>query len=108
MPLPNRARLEAALNEVLDNFDFQRVERTMRATRWTWWPGHCPDEVRMRASIWESFEYALRCLAENKCPEMRIWVSSGGFVLYIDLEQEWLDLTFQVTHQSASFGEDAA
>lgn len=102
------------LDEIMDNFDFDRVKQTMDALDWTWcWVGEenvaqarrgpTVDEIKQTAAdlLWN--------LAVDPDPE-NTFRAIGGFRAerdFSDPENPWMRLSFEVTDWDACvFDED--
>jgi hypothetical protein len=80
-----RHDIEKMINEVLEEFDFEKVYLTMKALNWTWAtvPG-CPSIDRLK----DTAEYLLRGCIEGavNCKNLREYESyhhaTGGFKAY--------------------------
>lgn len=79
------------IDEILDQFDFQKVKEVMDALNWTWAIGtesHVPDipELRKKARemLWDSIRSKDRM------------ISGGGFVAEKE-DDDTLELRFEVT-----------
>lgn len=62
------------IDEIMDNFDFDRVQKMMAATDWFWYTdggAHIPSQPELR----EAARVCLRTVAEREC----FLVASGGF-----------------------------
>ena len=62
------------IDEIMDNFDFDRVQKMMAATDWTW---HTDEGSRMpsQPELREVARSCLRTVAEREC----FLVGTGGF-----------------------------
>jgi hypothetical protein len=63
------------IDEIMDNFDFDRVQKMMTAIDWTWYTdegAHIPSQPELR----EAARSYLRTVAEKDC----YMVGSGGFM----------------------------
>lgn len=92
---------ETAIENILDNFDFDRVKEVMKALNWTWYDSEEPPTFN---KLYKSAEKYLeetydKCLLYKKDYQ----VGSGGFYCvasYNDAHQEvdYINLYFQVTN----------
>jgi hypothetical protein len=63
------------IDEIMDNFDFDRVQKMMAATDWTWRKDgelYLPSQPELR----EAARSCLRMVVEKRC----FMVGSGGFM----------------------------
>jgi hypothetical protein len=80
------------IDEIMDNFDFERVHQCMTALDWTW---HDSDGVPDKATLRRSARRLLRgCVARGGG-------GSGGFQTHIDREEGSLSLSFVVEEWDA-------
>lgn len=89
------------LNNVFDNFDFERVKRTMDALDWTWdWVGEeNAAQTRRVPTIDEIKEFAANLMWECANEDIDC-ISSGGFRVekdFSDPDDLWMRLSFEVT-----------
>ena len=101
--------LEHMIKEIMDNFDFDRVERAMEALNWKW-RGQTPTLYDLR----EEAERLLRGAAEsrlgtfkNEHPDVAIINATGGFEARAYCNEDktkitGLDLAFIVTSWDSS------
>ena len=104
-------KIRTTIDEVLDNFDFERVEKVMQLLNWTWGSGtnaEVPDIARLRTQA----RKLLQDCFENrpKGREEIDWSSStGGFVaqsITYDDEDFRLSLVFELTSYDADTEEE--
>jgi hypothetical protein len=78
------------IDEILDQFDFEKVHLTMKALGWEWMDVGVPEAPNLRKS-------ARRLLQEaTKSPSPYSKISSGGFVVEKDVDG-FLELRFEVS-----------
>lgn len=97
------------LNEIFDNFDFERVKKTMDALDWTW--VHIGEENAAQArrvpTIDEIKDTAARLMWEC-ANEDTDCVATGGFRVEKDFEKDddpWMRLTFEVTDFDVAYSD---
>jgi len=86
-----RHDIQKMIDEVLENFDFEKVYLTMKALRWRW--GTVPQTPPPMEKLRETAEYlllgcingALKC--EDLKPDVAYLNSSGGFKAYCHLNR---------------------
>lgn len=74
--------MQEQIDDIMDNFDFQKVLKTMRALNWEW--GACgrehePDESELRCTA--------RSLLKSIASEPLHTISTGGFWAHNDGER---------------------
>jgi hypothetical protein len=96
-------RQRLAIDEVMDTFEFDKVERHMRHVNWGWaaptpedeWHLEVPDIYQLKASLRRLLVNAYTSMTMNKeaDPDMNgpCWSSCGGFTVYV-----WPDDSCQV------------
>ena len=97
----NRQRL--AIDDIMDSFEFHKVERHMVQTQWEWatptpedeWNMEIPDEYRLRAELRRLLVSAYSRMTELKEEDpdydSPCYTSCGGFTVYV-----WPDDSSQV------------
>lgn len=80
---------EKHVQEIMDNFDFTKVERVMNHLNWTWFDSEKPPTIsRLKSSA----KKLLEDVYDTKTPDDQIYsISSGGFKAikmnnFLDLE----------------------
>lgn len=81
------------IDEILDEFDFERVHKVMVALNWEW----C-GEVPTIAELRREARRLLRDCANNEGSSL----SCGGFC--VDNQHGWLILSFQVAEVGVEYG----
>lgn len=106
----NHDKCVKVLNDVFDNFDFERVKKTMDALDWTWYfvgeeentaqPRRVPtiDEIKDTAArlMWEFANEDADCIA------------TGGFRVekdFTEADDPWMRLTFEVTDFDVAYSD---
>ena len=64
-----------AIKHIMDNFDFERVHKTMELLNWTWGAAKDDQVVPSLSRIKEAAKDTLKGAIKRKC-----YISSGGFV----------------------------
>jgi len=90
-----------AMERLLNKFDFERVEETMRALGWQWFNGY-PDEAQMRRSIWRLYQAGLEGL-ERSDHVGSTMATTGGFRVTIDPVKNLVSVVFAVTARGESY-----
>lgn len=87
---------QKAINEIMENFDFVKVEKTMNALSWKWATTNGTSEI---PSLQEIKETALDCLDRIKDFDKGCSYGSGtgGFYVNIDNKRKLLSLQFSVS-----------
>lgn len=97
----NRQRL--AIDEVMDTFEFGKVEKHMKHVNWGWaaptpeneWNLEIPDEYELKASLRRLLVHTYTSMTINKEADPDVsspcWSSCGGFTVYV-----WPDDSCQV------------
>lgn len=101
-------KIISILDEIMDEFDFERVKRTMDALDWTWcWVGEeNAAQARRTPTIDEIKQTAanlLWALATDPNPE-NTFHAVGGFRAerdFSDPDNPWMRLLFEVTEWEA-------
>jgi hypothetical protein len=70
--------MQKIIDEVMDNFDFERVERTMLATGRKWLGGEGEDGVPTKAQMRKTVRGLMRNL-ERRASDQSLSSSTGGF-----------------------------
>lgn len=105
----DKDKLAAVLDDIFDNFDFEKVKKTMDALNWTWWVwidpkvGTLDNEGKRVPTLDEIKKVAANLLWE--CANMNEDViATGGFRVekdFSDPENPWMRLSFEVTDWDA-------
>ena len=76
--MTNYERHQKIMFDIINNFDFARVQRTMKFLKWTWWPKGIPtlDDIRFGAR--ERLESVIKNCLLDANPDEEYFVSSGG------------------------------
>lgn len=101
--------IRKTIDEVLDNFDFERVEKTMQTLNWTWGAGataEVPDIARLRTQARSLLQ---DCIEHRPKDREDYWeASTGGFtaksVTYDD-EDFRISLVFELASYDADTDE---
>lgn len=92
--------MQKVIDEVMDNFDFQKVEDTMLATGWKWWNGEGEDGVPTKAQMRKTVRSLMQRLEHLESYES-LYHSTGGFEV-----TKWPDgaytVSFRVTQCTVS------
>ena len=86
-------------DEIMDNFDFDKVHECMTKLNWKWVNNksntvRIPDKSEIRE---EARRLLKECIDRNHIKNSSCWmVSCGGFKAQIDLNEGWLILEFIV------------
>ena len=76
------------IDNIMDNFDFSRVAKTMAALGWDWYGlADIPTEPEIRAQARKMLGETIRAGRGQ---------STGGFVTKIYLAEKWVQLSFVV------------
>lgn len=104
--LDKDARIKRVLNDVFDNFDFERVKKTMDALDWKWdgmkrfdIKNDKPTEGFYVPTLNEIKEEAARLMWECATQDVSV-VAAGGFRVekdFSDPNAPWMRLSFEVT-----------
>lgn len=96
-------RQRLAIDEVMDTFEFGKVEKHMKHVNWGWakptpedeWNLEIPDEYELKASLRRLLVNAYTSMTMNKEEDPNVsgpsWSSCGGFTVYV-----WPDDSCQV------------
>lgn len=79
------------IDEVMDNFDFKKVEQTMRFLNWTW-VNEVPNEKRLRSCVRD----LIKTLQDD---ENCGFTATGGFV--VTFEDGILNIAFILEERAA-------
>lgn len=80
----------SSIEEVLDGFDFEKVQQVMRALDWKWFDsGEIPTIDRMRETVRDLYRHTLK-FGEGSC-------RTGGFRL-----QRWKDGHCRLSFEAVS------
>ena len=103
----NEDAVRKVLDDIFDNFDFDRVKQTMDALDWKWDVGTSatPDEERFAVPTLEKIKKeAARLMWE--CANMDTErLATGGLVVekdFTDPDDPWMRLSFEVTDWDAA------
>lgn len=94
----SKAEKHKMIESVLDNFDFVKVHKAMKAVNWTW--AHCDGVPSIRALMVKA-EFLLSEVLANE--EMHS-ISTGG--LTAEYDGNFLSLTFTFEESEAYVDED--
>jgi hypothetical protein len=61
------------IDEVMDNFDFAKVQRAMRLLNWTWHDVGIPKEYDLKVTVRD----LIKSLESENCNE----IATGGFIV---------------------------
>lgn len=96
-------RQRLMIDEVMDSFEFNKVERHMKQVQWGWakptpedeWNLEIPDEYELKASLRRLLVNACTAMTMNKEEDPNVsgpcYSSCGGFTVYV-----WPDDSSQV------------
>lgn len=95
-----RTQVQDKIDEIMDNFDFEKVHKTMDVLEWTWAGEGVPEVPSLRARARQLLKEA--CFIENKSNYSMC--STGGFeaickVLDYDIENAIEDWVNDAEHQ---------
>lgn len=76
---------QEVIDEIMDNFDFERVHKTMVALKWGWWNIGVPELSDIKKSARRLLKTSIE---ENTC------VGTGGFL--VEKEGDYISLKFVV------------
>ena len=104
-------KIRTTIDKVLDNFDFERVEKVMQTLNWTWGIGpaaEVPDVARLKMQARKLLQ---ECIEDRPIDKEEIdWSSStGGFVaksITYDGEDFRMSLSFELTSYDADTDEE--
>lgn len=108
-------RIKRVLNDVFDNFDFERVKKTMDALDWKWdnltryipLDGFKEKKDSYVPTLEEIKEEAARLMWECATQNVSV-IATGGFRVekdFSDPDDPWMRLSFEVTDWDASASE---
>ena len=67
------------INDILENFDFEKCRRAMRALNWTWAiEGTVPSIERLKKAAENRLRDSMDLAKKGKCSKSTYFVSSGG------------------------------
>lgn len=87
---------QEVIDEVLDNFDFEKVEKVMNAIHWRWAMSEEPDGIPTIAEMRKTARKLLKDLSVYKKEENINQTGTGGFYAEI-IDNEVVQLRFEVT-----------
>ena len=105
---------EELINEVLDNFDFEKVHKVMTFLDWKWYnysenTREVPSIARMIRTVQQYLSQAYDGLAKNEWNENQYMIGSGGFEVWakrwpagLDRPDVLLTLTFNLASFEAA------
>ena len=99
----DKDKLAAVLDDIFDNFDFERVKKTMDALGWQWAYAKGENGVPTLDEIKQAAANLLWDLATDPDPEITIH-AIGGFRAerdFSDPENPWMRLSFEITDWDA-------
>ena len=105
----NETAVKHVLDDIFDNFDFEKVKKTMDALDWTW--AHVGEENEAQArrvpTIDEIKAEAARLMWECANMDTDVLASCGFRVEkdFSDPDDPWMRLTFEVTDWDAAVSE---
>ena len=71
---------DAMIQNILDNFDFEKCHQTMKFLNWKWgFENMVPTVNMLRTSAVERLRDAMDYAKKAKCPKSTYFSSSGGF-----------------------------
>ena len=91
------------LDIVLDDFDFKKVKKAMKALDWTWFPNNrTPKVSEMKQTCRGLLKTAIGLYKNN--PEVPYETAcTGGFELFLDKETQDIEVKFVVTEIDTSW-----
>ncbi len=106
----NEEAVKAVLDNVFDNFDFERVKKTMDALDWKWDLGTSatPDDERFEVPSLDKIKAEAARLMWNCANEDIDVIATGGLRVekdFSDPDDPWMRLSFDVTEWDASASE---
>lgn len=67
------------IQDILDNFDFEKCRTVMKAINWTWaLEGNVPSMERIKKAAENRLRDAMDLAKKGKCSKSTYFVSSGG------------------------------
>ena len=67
------------IQEILDNFDFQKCRLAMISLNWKWaFDNTSPSIERLKAVAVDRLKSAIEIAKKNRCPKSTFFCSSGG------------------------------
>ena len=91
-----RMQKKEAIENILDNFDFETVHKAMKALEWTW---HFTEGVPEIPDLRKEARRLLKDVAKRK--EDKFFTSTGGFEVY--KEGGFLELKFVIAEWDEEF-----
>ena len=103
-------KVKHVLNDVFDNFDFERVKKTMDALDWKWdlSTSASPPDEKPRVPTLDKIKEEAACLMWECATQDVSVVATGGFRVekdFSDPNDPWMRLSFEVTDWDASASE---
>jgi hypothetical protein len=99
--------MQTEISEILDGFDFVRVQKVMDALNWSYSGDGCaPSIAELKKTAADMLNRCAQLFEELQRPSTGMYVSSGGFTARIDVfknESAEISLTFEVETRHARF-----
>lgn len=92
-----KERAQQHLDNIIDWFDFEKVNEVMKALDWSWVGEGIPEPYRLKGQIRELF---WDCFKSEK--QDLVTISCGGFWVSLDKEQDFADCKFVVSDWQSS------
>jgi len=94
--------MKKQIDYIMDNFDFSRVHKAMKALNWKWAGANyeVPEESDLRST-------ARRLLEDVAVMDIGYWIATGGFVASKEEDEDghYLTLMFRIT-ETRGFNEE--
>ncbi len=83
------------IDNVMDNFDFEAVHKTMTVLNWEWFDAEAgvPTIAEIRVAARKLLRHAVKFASEQ---QRRAEVMTGGFHVLVDPDDQYISLTFIV------------